>query len=327
MQKPRCSLVLPATIALLICSHAASANSIWISSVAIQCATVPDDTVRVDVMLENNLEPIDGGTLYVSPWDYLYPFVGAERGDLIAGWTQFNAYQQALGGGVTIEISNDTPIPPGTSGRLVRLKFLSSCCTQGGGYSSPFSTKLGIDGAGDFGPPMVSVPGTVLCAMAKPGLLAIKSGFTTCEGALVTTKVDVMLVNTTVPVDDLGFNLIWYNQSMTYLTYERGDLTADWDTFNPSPAGLGFDGSNSEPIPAGTTGTLVTLVFQADCCTNGSEIGYGAVAMQIIPQQIRGDLTSFSAEWGSWLCAPVAVRQSTWGQVEVHVPLMMALRS
>jgi hypothetical protein len=115
MRKPRCALALPATIAFLVCAHAASANSIWISSVAIQCATAPDDTVRVDVMLENNLEPIDGGTLYVSPWDYLYPFVGAERGDLIAGWAQFNAYPQAFGGGVTIEISNDTPIPPGTS--------------------------------------------------------------------------------------------------------------------------------------------------------------------------------------------------------------------
>jgi hypothetical protein len=126
-----------------------------------------------------------------------------------------------------------------------------------------------------------------------------------------------MLVDTTVPIDELGFNLSWYNSNvLTYLSYERGDLTADWDTFNQSSVGLGFDGSNSEPIPVGTTGTLVTLVFQADCCTNGSPIGYGTEPMQIMPVQLRGDLTSFSAEYGSWLCAPVAVRPSTWGQVK-----------
>ena len=311
-----CTLILVAFfLAALGVSPAVFANSIWITSPAIQCATAPDDTVRVDVMLENNLEPIDDGTLYVGPWDYLYPLVGVERGDLIAGWTNFNGYQPALGGGVVIEVSNDTPIPPGTSGQLVRLKFLTNCCSDGGGLlESPHATKLGLDGSGDFGPPMVAVPGMVLCASAMPGLLAVETGFTTCDGLQETTRVRVMLVDTTVPVYSAGLNLSWDTSMLPYLTYERGELTENWDTFDVIAGSI--DGANSEPIPVGTTGTLVTLILQSSCCTNGQPIGYGAVPVHFVPHLLRGDLTSFTVQYGEWRCAPVATRQSTWGRVK-----------
>jgi len=303
--------------AVLGSAHDALANSVWVTSVAHQCATAPDDTVRISVMLEDNLDPIDDDTLFVSRHGHSLSFVSAERGHLIAGWTGFSAVE-GLGGQITIEVSNAEPIQPGTSGELVRLQFTTDCCE--GLYNSPFPETIKPSGLGDFAPPMALVEGKYLCAMERPGMLYVENGFTICDGVVATARVDVMLVDTTVPVDNGGLDVLvsgYYGGVLTYAGYERGDLTADWDTFDVSGGNIGdtssirISASNSEALPPGTTGTFVTILYQANCCA-ASGSGYSAIE----PLLLTGDLAGFNVEYGRWYCAPVGTRPSTWGYVK-----------
>lgn len=304
------------TFALLGSAHDATANSIWITSAAHQCASAPDDTVIISVMLENNSDPIDDGTIYVSGVFALH-FVSAARGNLIAGWTSFSA-GVGLGGLVTIEVSNAAPIAPVTSGELVRLKYITDCCE--GLYNSPYPYVLGVAGSGDFAS-MAFVDGKFLCGMERPGMLYVENGITTCDGGVKTARVHVMLVNTTVPVDDGGLDVLvsgYYGGVLTYAGYERGDLTENWDVFDVTGGNVGtatsrirISASNSVALPPGTTGTFVTVLYQANCCAAS---GSGFTAIE--PELLAGDLAGFQLEYGRWYCMPVATRPSTWGYVK-----------
>lgn len=297
----------------------ASASSIWVTSVAHDCATAPDDTVYIDVMLNNSQSPIDDGVLFVTHWDHDLQFVAAARGDLLVGWTGFSATTQ-LGGSVRIEISNATPIPAGSSGQMVRLKYLFNCCA--GLYNSPSHWPIKVSGTGDFATTSFAEGAYSVCMMGRPGMVMVSSGTATCDGTSVVVRVPVMLVQSTVPVDNGGIGVLvsgYYGGQLTYAGYERGDLTKDWDTFDVIGSVSGatsrvtITGSNASAIPAGTSGVFATLLFAAHCCEGAqSTVGHTFIELQLP----TGDLTSFVLQWGDWYCMTVATKSATWGHVK-----------
>ena len=305
-------------LALFLVYGKASASSVWVTSVAHDCATAPDDTVIVDVMLNNSQSPIDDGVLFVSHWDPDLLFVSAARGDLLAGWTGFS-FTTELGDQARIEISNVTPIPAGSSGQMVRLKYLFNCCS--GPYNSPHNEPITVSGTGDFTTTSF-VGGQSVCMMAKPGTVSVASGYATCDSVSVTVKVPVMLMQSAVPVDDGGIQVLvsgYYGGQLTYAGYERGNLTANWDTFdvvgsvNGATSTATITGSNATAIPAGTSGVLANLLFTAQCCAGAqSPVGHTEITLQLP----TGDLTSFALESGDWYCMTVATKPATWGHVK-----------
>jgi len=191
-------------LSLFVLSSNAAASSVWVTSVAHDCATAPDDTVYIDVMLKDSASPIADGVIFVSRSDNDLNFVSGARGELLAGWTGFSATKRPLGGGVEITISNATPIPAGTTGRLVRLKYLFNCCS--GLYNSPHHEPIYVSGTGDFATTSF-VDGQSVCMMRNPGTLSVSSGQVTCDGDSVVVRVAVKMQQSPVPVDDGGLGV------------------------------------------------------------------------------------------------------------------------
>jgi hypothetical protein len=309
-----------AFFAVLGFSHAVYANSVWITSVTHECTTAPDDTVVVSVMVTSNDNPIDDGTLFISNAGAFYlHFVSGQRGSLISGWANFSATQNSLGGGVTIQMSNATPIPAGSSGEIARLKFTAAdCCT--GAYSSPSPYKLGLSAIGDFAS-MNWINGHFMCSMDGPGILYVENGFSGCDYTPKTVKVDVMVLEAPGPIDDAVFDIHAPLGAFQFAGFERGNATMNWENFNVSTDIIGggtvtrvrVNGSTSTPIPAGTTGTLITINFNMTCCA----IPYAYAGYHVLqPVGVTGDLAPLWVEVGRWYCSPVATRPVSWGQVK-----------
>jgi len=304
-------------LSLFVLSSNAAASSVWVTSVAHDCATAPDDTVYIDVMLKDSASPIDDGVIFVSRSDNDLNFVSGARGELLAGWTGFSATKRPLGGGVEITISNATPIPAGTTGRLVRLKYLFNCCS--GLYNSPHHEPIYVSGTGDFATTSF-VDGQSVCMMRNPGTLSVSSGQVTCDGDSVVVRVAVKMQQSPVPVDDGGLGVYVFGANAAqfeYAGYERGDLTASWDSFDvvsaPGAAWANISGSSSTPIPAGASGTFAIILFKANCCP--SSVLPWADTM-VAENLVSGDLTAFNLEAGRWYCMTVPTRPITWGHVK-----------
>jgi hypothetical protein len=291
----------------------ALANSVWIKSVQHDCL-VSSDTLEVDVMLENSSIPIDDGTLEV-PVPRYGTFVGAVRGELVHGWDTFNV-TAGPSNDLLIEVANSAPLPAGTSGRLARLLFTTTCCVE-----NPSGHWLGESlcpqgRAGDFLAPMAMVCGYFNCDEVRNGRIQATSGFSYCNGGIDTVRVDIRLVDTPAPVNDGGFNAV-FGETFHYVRWERGELTGTWENLSVDPqigpvSTLAITGLGSVAIPAGTTGVFMTVVLEVHCC---EPLGPSPFADVYITSP-TGDLATFAVSTGNWQCMPVPTKPTTWGAIK-----------
>lgn len=305
--------LLSATLVLSLPLSAAHGHSIWIKSVTRDCAIAIDDTVEIEVMLNNTVSPIAGGAFNVSVQDLgsVLTFVSARRGDLIQSWENFSV--PSTWPYLQLSLSGSTPIPAGTSGQLARLKFVANCCSA---PSLPPHAIWPWGGEGDFAFPGM-VTGYFQCVLSGPGFLSVGSGFAECDGAPDTIAVDVRFTETEGIVQQGGVDLVLNSEAqdlLSFIGWERGALVANWESFNVTVENSGdilhVTGTGTQsPLPAGTAGVFIRLFYQANCCAGGQWGGIYAL-------NLSGDLASYNTKFGYWNCVRVATKPTTWGYIK-----------
>jgi hypothetical protein len=282
------------------------ANTLWIPSVVHECAIAADDTVRIDLLLDDTAGPISGGSFQVSYDAALLTFVSAQRGALIATWADFQS--AGLGSAVEITASGASAISAQSTGTFARLLFVTGCC--GGAFIDHIALCIGAL-SGDFAGLAVQC-GTFRCIAGQPGSVTVATLFQSCSGSPDTVEVAVRLEDTPGPVDAGGVDVAFDPARMAYVGYVRGDLTAGWQLFDAAHLGnvIRAGGFDLVPIPPGSTGTFVTLRFVIDCCSGFSP------NVPLCPQAAVDDLAPFSTFCGSVTCMSVAARPATWGYVK-----------
>lgn len=303
---------------LLLLSNAALAapTSMWLKSVYHYCSFAPDDTVRVEVMLNSVNDPIDDLTV---AW-YHYPdrttFIRAERGALTASWSNWNTTYVQVGPGPNSQITVDATgpaIPTGTSGHFATLVFVVKVCdTLGTGYHRVdlcFAQTLGdiedIDErCGEI---------YVMLTPPPPGRLIVQSLYQSCGSAQGdTVEINVRLETSPQAVDAAGLDIPFDPAQLEYVGFERGDLTAAWPFFDAAVllnSTIRVGGFTQTPIPAGTSGSFVTLRFVVHCC--GSSVNN-----QLCAQSLVDDFAGMNNQCGVVRCQPLATRSASWGHVK-----------
>ncbi len=103
-------------------------NRLTVSSLMNYCGRglVVDDTVRIDLKVQNNPTAIDAAGVDVTYDPGVLTYVRCERGDLTTGWQ----YLVDTNGGTYIRIGGFSmvPIPQGSSGTFARLIFVHDIC-------------------------------------------------------------------------------------------------------------------------------------------------------------------------------------------------------
>ena len=102
-----------------------------------------------------------------------------------------------------------------------------------------------------------------------------------------TLVVDLFLDAATTPIAAMGVDLSYDPSIMTFLDCERGGLVTDWSEFAWTDLGswIRVTGTNSEPIPTGSPGTLARVWFLVDVC-DVSEPG----SVNLCPENLTQDL-------------------------------------
>jgi len=121
-------------------------GSLTVESIAHTCSSAASDTIEVGVRVENAPQPIDAAGVDIPYNSSLLEYVGYRRGDLTQGWPFFDAARVASVirvGGFT-----STPIPGGSTGVFVTLRFVMSCCGDTGTNSLMCAQALVDDFAG-----------------------------------------------------------------------------------------------------------------------------------------------------------------------------------
>lgn len=97
-----------------------------IESVYHTCSPAAGDTIDVDVRIENTPGPIDAAGVDFAYNAALLQYAGHRAGNLTVAWPFFDAAQ--LVNVIRVGGFTSTPIPAGTSGVFVTLRFVLNCC-------------------------------------------------------------------------------------------------------------------------------------------------------------------------------------------------------
>jgi len=303
--------VMAITAVVVLAGAPARASNVVVSTVLKECGE-PDDTVRVDVLLQGAPVVVDAAGLDVS-----YPFgaltyLGFERGDVTSGWDFFDC--EDLGGVVRIGGFALNGAGQGTTGRLVRLKFLSDCCGESAGPAwkpYPLCPSRFVDDLAGHNP----VCGSYECRVYNTGTLSVLWSVAQCAFGQDTVEVAVQLNETSLGVDAAGLDVAYPTEALEYAGFERGNLVAGWQVFDAADLGdrVRVGGFDLTPIPAGTSGTFVTLKFVAKCCTASP----GPFNPALCPSALVDDFGAIAELYcGIFQCILVRSEQRSWGAVK-----------
>jgi hypothetical protein len=295
-----------AVACLLLASAAARATTVWIPPVVHDCAFAPDDTVRIEVMLNGIDDPIDDAGLKVGYDPSRLTFIRAERGALIAAWATFNVTPQAIE--VDIDAAGAVPVPNHISGQFAKLVFIATCCNSANTEVIPICPAS----TGDLANAVV-LCGTATCVVGTPGGLTLGSIFHTCGSADGdTVEVAVRIEDSAEDIDAAGVDIMYNVFDLEYVGFKRGALTAAWPFFGVAEVlgGLRVGGFTSTAIPSGTSGVFAVLRFVVSCCG-----GPGSVT-PLCAQSLVDDFATMDAGCGVVTCTPLATQASSWGYVK-----------
>jgi hypothetical protein len=124
----------------------AAPGSLTIESVAHTCSAAEADTIEIGVRVENAPQPIDAAGVDIPFNSSLLEYVGYRRGDLTQGWPFFDAAN--VSSVIRVGGFTSTPIPGGSTGVFVTLRFVLSCCGDVG-TNSLLCAQVLVD---DFAP-------------------------------------------------------------------------------------------------------------------------------------------------------------------------------
>lgn len=107
---------------------AAGASRLTVSSYTNYCGFFSNDTVLVDISIENCPSPIDAGGLDLMYDPAVLTYVSCARGDLTAGWDYFSCANR--GDYIRVGGFDLVPIPQGSTGTFARLVFVHDICAE-----------------------------------------------------------------------------------------------------------------------------------------------------------------------------------------------------
>ena len=306
---------------LTVLASAASARQtiLWLESVTHDCTFAPDDTIRLNIRLDSNNNAADDIGMGFYYYGVDFTFIRAERGNLIAGWPNFQA---TVGDGpspgmkqLNIEASGPTAIPPGVSGYMATAVFVFNSC--GPSLSEYHFQICWAQLWGDFDESVTDIDERcgnvdVYPKSTATGRLTVESLYHTCNALEAdTVEVDVRVDQSTQPIDAAGVDVPYDIGPVEYVGFKRGDLTAAWPFFDVAllPGKIRVGGFTSAAIPAGTTGVFVTLRFVMHCC--------GSTAVTTLcTTSLVDDFVGMTAGCGSLHCTALATRPASWGYVK-----------
>ncbi|NIO29108.1 MAG: T9SS type A sorting domain-containing protein [Candidatus Latescibacteria bacterium] len=108
-------------------TQSSSSSRLIASSFFNYCGLASNDTVRIDLLIENSMIPIDAGGVDIAYDSTLLTFLSCEPGSLTANWQLLDCAD--LRTHVRVGGFDTIPIPPGSGGSFARLNFLSDCCS------------------------------------------------------------------------------------------------------------------------------------------------------------------------------------------------------
>ncbi len=266
-----------------------------------------DDTIMMTVMLTNPDTAVDAFGLYAGYDADALEFLNCTEGDLDPDWTMFGCNEPVPRQIRATGFSHSGSIPAGSSGSLAALRFRVKCesCSIGDEFevtlfnlTDDFSGWIGQ--AGTFVYYCTPTP----TATPTPADVIMLENFTGCTQE--TIDVDVVISNPETPVDAFGFYLQYCTDMMQYMGCSEGELDPGWTMFgcNESESGeiraTGFVHPD-DAVPAGSSGSLVTLTFQITCpeCVPGAEC-------ELAFSNLTADLDGWTIQNGSfaYFCTP-----------------------
>ncbi len=283
----------------------AAADSIWIGD----SSGCTGDTIQVDVMISNPETPVDSFGFYLGYRPDMIEYVGCESGDLDPDWQMFDCNAPAPGEVRAAGFAYPGSIPAGSNGTLVKLTFLVKCdiCSNGD-QNTLFLYNLTDDLNGwdvQTGLFTYSCPPTPTPSPTPADLVWLED-FSGCTGQ--TVNVDVMISNGDTAVDSFGFYMEYCTDMLQYVSCSEGTLDPGWEMFDCYEPESGeirvaaFAYPNT--IPAGNTGSIVTLTFMVACpaCENDDECVLNFT-------NLSGDFTGWPNQSGAfaYYCEPTPV--------------------
>jgi hypothetical protein len=305
----RFALLLAAVALLLISAGMAMAapTTLWVKSTVHSCAFSPDDTIRVDVMLNSVNEFVDDAGFVLSYPADVVSFIRAERGALISAWPGFDVtVEPVVPPLLVIDASGPTALPVGSSGQFVRLVFMPLTCATPGKQSVEFCPGLRGDLVG-----AVPACGTVEIYPEETGHLGVETFYQTCGSALGdTVEIDVRIEGSSQDIDAAGLDIIYDPSKLEYVGHKRGNLTTGWEFFDAARVltTIRVGGFTQTAIPSGTTGVFVTLRFLANCCAGNAD-------SPLCAQTLVDDFAGMTSECGNVHCIALKTQHSSWGYI------------
>lgn len=118
-----------------------------------------------------------------------------------------------------------------------------------------------------------------------------------------TVAVDLAIENNAWPISAAGVDIAYDPALLTFLSGEKGELAAGWDTFAAADLGTSIrvGGYDPTPIPAGSSGVFARLYFLWDCCAEDS-----TVTAELCPENHTDDFIVLRPVCGEVKCEKFA---------------------
>jgi hypothetical protein len=204
-------------------------------------------------------------------------------------------------GTLTIGGFDTTPIAAGTSGSIVRMRFIVACPSCVPGQESEIVPANLIDDLSGFDICCGTFTYPVACpdVCDQPGL---RVGPDARRGDGQTVVFNIDLASSPTAVAAFGLDLEYDHTMLDFVGCDFGDLTQGWiglDCVENTPGVLTVGGFDTTPIAAGTSGTLVEVTFVANCPTCVTE-----TPTELVPTALIDDIEGYFACCGTFTWSP-----------------------